>query len=37
MDVQSLAHLVIIFMVILGNIAYFASGMRKKTALKAGR
>jgi hypothetical protein len=37
MDVQSLAHLVIILMVILGNVAYFASGMRKKTALKAGR
>jgi hypothetical protein len=37
MDVQSLAHIVIILMVILGNIAYFASGMRKKTALKAGR
>jgi hypothetical protein len=37
MDVQSLAHLVIILMVIMGNIAYFASGMRKKTALKAGR
>jgi len=37
MDVQSLAHLAIILMVVLGNIAYFASGMRKKTALKAGR
>jgi hypothetical protein len=37
MDVQSLAHILIILFVILGNIAYFAGGFHKKTALKSGR
>lgn len=37
MDVQSLAHIVIILLVILGNIAFFAGGFHRKTALKARR
>jgi hypothetical protein len=37
MDVQSLAHIAIILMVVLGNIAFFAGGFNKKTALKARR
>jgi hypothetical protein len=34
MDVQSIAHLLIIFFVVLGNIAYFAGGFNKQTKLK---
>jgi len=34
MDVQSAAHLLIIFLIIMGNIAFFAGGFHKKTALK---
>ena len=37
MDVQSLAHILIILLVILGNIAYFAGGFHKKTAMKNRR
>jgi hypothetical protein len=37
MDVQSLAHILIILLVILGNVAYFAGGFHKKTALKSRR
>lgn len=37
MDVQSLAHILIILLVILGNVAYFAGGFNKKTALKSRR
>ena len=38
MDVQSIAHLLIVFLVLLGNIAYFAGGYHKKgRRLKAGR
>jgi hypothetical protein len=37
MDVQSLAHVLIILLVILGNVAYFAGGFHKKTALKSRR
>lgn len=34
MDVQSAAHLLIILLIIMGNIAFFAGGFHKKTALK---
>lgn len=34
MDVQSAAHLLIIFFIILGNIAYFAGGFHKQKQLK---
>lgn len=37
MDVQSIAHLLIIFLVILGNIAYFAGGFHKNVKLKGRR
>ena len=37
MDVQNVAHLLIIFLVILGNIAFFAGGFNKKTKLKGRR
>ncbi len=37
MDVQNIAHLLIIFLVILGNIAFFAGGFNKKTKLKGRR
>ncbi len=37
MDVQSAAHLLIIFFIIMGNIAYFAGGFHKKRLLKGGR
>lgn len=37
MDVQNIAHLLIIFLVILGNIAFFAGGFHKKTKLKGRR
>lgn len=37
MDVQSLAHILIILLVILGNVAYFAGGFHKKTAMKNRR
>ena len=37
MDVQSIAHLLIIFLVILGNIAFFAGGFNKQTKLKGRR
>jgi len=37
MDVQSIAHLLIIFLVVLGNIAFFAGGFNKKTKLKGRR
>lgn len=37
MDVQSIAHLLIIFLVILGNIAFFAGGFNKKVKLKGRR
>lgn len=32
MDAQSIAHLVILFLIIIGNIAFFASGSHKKRA-----
>ncbi len=34
MDVQSAAHLLIILLIVMGNIAFFAGGFHKKTALK---
>jgi len=34
MDVQSAAHLLIILLIIMGNIAFFAGGFNKKTKLK---
>jgi hypothetical protein len=34
MDVQSAAHLLIILLIIMGNIAFFAGGFHKKTTLK---
>ncbi len=34
MDVQSAAHILIILLIIMGNIAFFAGGFHKKTALK---
>lgn len=34
MDVQSAAHLLIIFLIIMGNIAYFAGGFHKQKILK---
>ena len=34
MDVQSAAHIFIILLILLGNIAYFAGGFYKKTKLK---
>lgn len=34
MDVQSAAHLLIILLIIMGNIAFFAGGFHKKTQLK---
>lgn len=37
MDVQNIAHLLIIFLVVLGNIAFFAGGFNKKTKLKGRR
>jgi hypothetical protein len=37
MDVQSLAHILIILLVIMGNVAYFAGGFHKKTVLKSRR
>ncbi|MCK5131881.1 MAG: hypothetical protein KAR40_06985 [Candidatus Sabulitectum sp.] len=37
MDVQNIAHLLIIFLVVLGNIAFFAGGFHKKTKLKGRR
>lgn len=37
MDVQSIAHLLIIFFVVLGNIAYFAGGFNKQSKLKGRR
>jgi len=37
MDVQNAAHLLILFFIILGNIAYFAGGFHKKGALLKGR
>jgi hypothetical protein len=38
MDVQSIAHILIVLLVVIGNIAYFAGGYHKKgRRLKAGR
>ncbi len=37
MDVQNAAHLLILFFIVLGNIAYFAGGFHKKGALLKGR
>lgn len=37
MDVQSIAHILIILLVILGNIAFFAGGFNKQTKLKGRR
>jgi hypothetical protein len=37
MDVQNIAHLLIIFLVVLGNIAFFAGGFNKKTKLRGRR
>lgn len=37
MDVQSIAHILIILLVILGNIAYFAGGFNKQSKLKGRR
>ena len=37
MDVQSAAHILIILLIIMGNIAFFAGGFHKKTLLKGGR
>jgi hypothetical protein len=37
MDVQSMTHILIILLVIMGNLAYFAGGIHKKTAIKARR
>jgi hypothetical protein len=37
MDVQSIAHILIILFVALGNIAYFAGGFHKQTKLKGRR
>ena len=37
MDVQSIAHIFIIALVVLGNIAYFAGGFNKKAKLKGRR
>ncbi len=37
MDVQSIAHILIILLVVLGNIAFFAGGFNKKTNLKGRR
>lgn len=37
MDVQNAAHLLILFFILLGNIAYFAGGFHKKGALLKGR
>ena len=34
MDVQSAAHIFIILLIIMGNIAFFAGGFHKKTSLK---
>lgn len=34
MDVQSAAHILIILLIIMGNIAFFAGGFHKKTAVK---
>ena len=34
MDVQSAAHILIILLIIMGNIAFFAGGFHKKTSLK---
>lgn len=34
MDVQSAAHILIILLIIMGNIAFFAGGFHKKTMLK---
>ena len=37
MDVQSAAHLLIILLIILGNVAYFGGGFHKQHQLKSGR
>lgn len=37
MDVQSAAHIFIILLIIMGNIAFFAGGFHKKTRLKGRR
>ena len=37
MDVQSAAHILIILLIIMGNIAFFAGGFHKKILLKGGR
>lgn len=37
MDVQSAAHIFIILLIIMGNLAFFAGGFHKKTLLKGGR
>jgi len=37
MDVQSADHLLIIFFIIMGNIAYFMGGFHRKKQLKGGR
>lgn len=37
MDVQSADHILIVFFIILGNIAYFMGGFHKKKSLKGGR
>ncbi len=37
MDVQSAAHLLIILLIIMGNVAYFAGGFHKKQRLTKGR
>jgi hypothetical protein len=37
MDVQSAAHLLIILLIIMGNVAYFAGGFNKQSLLKSGR
>ncbi len=37
MDVQSAAHVLIILLIIMGNVAYFAGGFHKKQKLTKGR
>jgi len=37
MDVQSIAHIFIILLVVVGNIAFFAGGLNKKSKLKGRR
>jgi len=36
MDAQSIAHLVILFLIIIGNVAFFASKSHKKKRSTAG-